>query len=82
MHADWSLNSNKFQKFYYKPPSPDASSTAISQSIFSNAEKRITLEVRVESTGIGLGTTSNTIVDETKTENVIHTRRPWYRHLW
>ncbi|KAG0848661.1 hypothetical protein G6F17_011455 [Rhizopus arrhizus] len=79
-HANWSLNSNTFEKYYYKPSSQASSSTAISNSIFST-EKRITLEVGVESTGISLGTTTNTNVDETKTENVIHTP-PWYKRFF
>ncbi|KAG1140888.1 hypothetical protein G6F37_012907 [Rhizopus arrhizus] len=80
-HANWSLQSNTFEDFYYKPSSQASSSTAINNSIFSSTENSITLEVGVESTGISLGTTSNTNVDETKTENVIHTR-PWYRSFW
>ncbi|KAG1390352.1 hypothetical protein G6F60_013009 [Rhizopus arrhizus] len=80
-HANWSLQSNTFEDFYYKPSSQASSSTAINNSIFSSTENSITLEVGVESTGISLGTTSNTNVDETKTENVIHTR-PWYRYFW
>ena len=77
-HVNWSLNSNTFENFYYKPSSQTSTSTAINNSIFYSPEKRITLEAEVESTGIRLGTTTNTNVDETKAENVIHTR-PWYR---
>jgi hypothetical protein len=73
-HANWSLNSNAFEQYYYKPSSQSSSSTAIGNSIFSCPEKRITSEVEVESTGIRLGTTTNTNVDETKTEDVIYTR--------
>ncbi|KAG1059457.1 hypothetical protein G6F42_028309 [Rhizopus arrhizus] len=80
-HANWSLQSNTFEDFYYKPSSQASSSTAINNSIFSSTENSITLEVGVESTGISLGTTSNTNVDETKTENVIHAR-PWYKYFW
>jgi hypothetical protein len=80
-HADWSLTSNTFEKFYYKPSSQLSSSSTIDDSFFSATDNSITLEVGVESTGISLGTTSNTNVDETKTENVIHTR-PWYRYFW
>ncbi|KAI8878073.1 hypothetical protein K501DRAFT_277876 [Backusella circina FSU 941] len=54
-------------------------STLNNNSIFST-EKGITSEIEVESTGICLGTTTHTSVDETKTEDVIHTR-PWYRSL-
>ncbi|KAG0975580.1 hypothetical protein G6F28_012879 [Rhizopus arrhizus] len=76
-HANWSLKSNTFEKYYYKPHQRLHQSTAIQNSIFLSAEKRITLEVEAESTGIVLGTTNNTKVDEAKTENVIHTRL-WY----
>ncbi|KAG1045554.1 hypothetical protein G6F43_011250 [Rhizopus delemar] len=73
-HANWSLNSNTFENFYYKPSSQTSTSTAINNSIFCSPEKRITLEAEVESTGIRLGTTTNTNADETKAKNVIHTR--------
>jgi hypothetical protein len=80
-HANWSLTSNTFERYYYKPTAQASSSTAITNSIFL-PENSITLEVGVESTGIALGTTNNnTNVDETNTENVIHTR-PWYRRLF
>ncbi|KAG1514262.1 hypothetical protein G6F47_011917 [Rhizopus delemar] len=68
-HANWSLNSNTFEKFYYKPSLRVSSSAAINHSIFSSTDNSITLEVGVESAGISLGTTSNTNVDKTKTEN-------------
>src|SRR3972149_341629 len=77
-HANWSLNSNTFENFYYKPSSQTSTSTAINNSISSSPENHITLEAEVESTGIRLGTTTNTNVDETKAENVIHAR-PWHR---
>jgi hypothetical protein len=79
-HANWSLNSNTFEKYYYKPSSQLSTSTAICHPIFSS-EKRITSEVEVEATGIGLGTTSNTNVAETKTKDVIHTH-PWYKRIF
>ncbi|KAG1449948.1 hypothetical protein G6F56_008491 [Rhizopus delemar] len=79
-HANWSLNSNTFEKHYFKPSTQSSSSTTISNSIFST-EKRITLEVGVESTRIGLGTTTNTQVDETTTENVIQVHL-WYKRFF
>lgn len=79
-HAVWSLLTDTFEKYYFKPCSQKSSSTTINNSIFSSAENSITLEAGVESTGISLGTTSNTYVDVTKAENVIHTQ-PWYK-LW
>ncbi|OBZ88912.1 hypothetical protein A0J61_03030 [Choanephora cucurbitarum] len=81
-HANWSLHSNTFEKHYYKPIAQQASSTQIANSIFST-ENNTTLEVGVKSTRIALGTTSNTDVDETKTENVVHTRPSfWSRFFW
>ncbi|KAG1617817.1 hypothetical protein G6F46_004388 [Rhizopus delemar] len=76
-YAKWSLNSNTFEQYNYKPSSQSSFSIAISNSLFSCPEKRITSEVEVESTGIRLDTTTNTNIDETKTEDVIHTRA-WY----
>ncbi|KAG1038842.1 hypothetical protein G6F43_012627 [Rhizopus delemar] len=37
-HANWSLTSNTFEKFYYKPSSQASSSTAINNSIFSTTD--------------------------------------------
>lgn len=79
-HANWSLNSNTFEKHYFKPSTQPSSSTTINNSVFST-ENRITLEVGVESTGIGLGMTTNTQVDEMTTENVIQTH-PWYKRIF
>ncbi|KAG1450436.1 hypothetical protein G6F56_008351 [Rhizopus delemar] len=45
-HANWSLNSNTFEQYYFKPSTQSSSSTSISNSIFST-EKRITLEVQL-----------------------------------
>ncbi|KAG1488932.1 hypothetical protein G6F46_001125 [Rhizopus delemar] len=77
-HAGWSLNSNTFERFYYKPTNQDSSSTAITHSIFSQAENSITLGDGVEPTEIDLGTTNNPNVGETKSNNVIDAH-PWYR---
>ncbi|KAG1049829.1 hypothetical protein G6F43_007864 [Rhizopus delemar] len=77
-YAKWSLSSNTFEQYNYKPSPQSFSSIAISNSLFSCPEKRITSEVEVESTGIRLDTTTNINIDETKTEDVIHTRH-WYR---
>ncbi|KAG0751463.1 hypothetical protein G6F32_013632 [Rhizopus arrhizus] len=49
-HANWRLQSNTFEDFYYKPSSQASSSTAINNSIFSSTENSITLEVFVSST--------------------------------
>lgn len=81
-HANSSLNSDMFEKFYFKPSSQRSSTATINNSIFSSTENSITLEVGLESTGISLGTTSNTTnVDGTKTENVKHAR-PWLKRWW
>ncbi|EIE75930.1 hypothetical protein RO3G_00634 [Rhizopus delemar RA 99-880] len=49
-HANWGLNSNTFEKLYYKPSPQVSSSAAINHSIFSSTDNSITLEVGVEST--------------------------------
>ncbi|KAG1055392.1 hypothetical protein G6F43_002657 [Rhizopus delemar] len=46
-HANWSLNSNTFEKFYYRPPRRRLRSTRIQQSIFSNAENSTTILVQL-----------------------------------
>ncbi|KAG2201090.1 hypothetical protein INT47_010842 [Mucor saturninus] len=58
-HANWSLNSNTFKKYYYKPVAQESLNTRITNSFFST-ENIITLNVGVESTRIVLGTTINT----------------------
>lgn len=50
-HANWSLNSNTFEDYYYKPHNQSSDSTLINNSIFYT-EKSITSEVGVEATGI------------------------------
>jgi hypothetical protein len=79
-HANWSRNSNTFEKFYYRSPRRRLRSTRIQQSIFSNTENSTTLEDESGPTRIELGTTSNTKVGE-ESENVVRTR-PWYRRLF
>jgi hypothetical protein len=79
-HANWSLNTNTFEKFYYKPTTQTSSSSAITNSIFLQ-ENTITLEVGMEPTEIDLGTTNNQNVGEMETNNVIDTH-PWYRRLF
>lgn len=51
-HANWSLNSDTFEKYYFKPSSQQSSTANINNSIFSSTENSITLEVGVESTEI------------------------------
>ncbi|CEP06880.1 hypothetical protein [Parasitella parasitica] len=58
-----------------------ASSTKAVELGHSIQEERITFDVGVEETKIGLGTTTNTQVDETTTENVIHPN-PWYKRIF
>ncbi|KAI9254083.1 hypothetical protein BY458DRAFT_481113 [Sporodiniella umbellata] len=49
-HANWSLNSDTFEKFYFKPSSQKSSTAIINNSIFSTTEKRITFSAFVSST--------------------------------
>jgi hypothetical protein len=79
-HAGWSLNTNTFERFYYKPSAQESSSTAITNSIFLS-EKPITLGVGMEPTEIVIGTTNNQYVGSIPTPNVIDAR-PWYRRLF
>ncbi|ORE22988.1 hypothetical protein BCV71DRAFT_164180, partial [Rhizopus microsporus] len=59
-HANWSLSANTFERFYYKPPHQHAGSKKITYSIFSFCPKNhTTSEVRLKSSRIGVGTTSN-----------------------
>jgi hypothetical protein len=46
-HANWSLNYDTFEKYYYKPRAQDTTSIKITNSIFS-LENNITLEAEVE----------------------------------
>ncbi|KAI8876654.1 hypothetical protein K501DRAFT_288779 [Backusella circina FSU 941] len=80
-HANWSLHSNTFENFYYKPRHQDHSSTAINHSIFSQPENTITFADGVEPTEIVLGTTNNPYVGETKSKNVVDAH-PWYRRFF
>ncbi|KAG1061808.1 hypothetical protein G6F41_011968 [Rhizopus arrhizus] len=68
-HANWSLNSNTFEKYYYKPNHTDRISTAIGNSMVNNlSENNIISRVRTEATSIGVGTTCNTDVAIVRTE--------------
>lgn len=59
-HANWSRNTQTFQKFYYKPTTKTSLGSQITYSIFS-AENFTTLEAEVEATEIVLGTTNNIV---------------------
>jgi hypothetical protein len=76
-HANWSLNHDMFEKYYYRLRAQGTTSTKIANSIFS-LENNITLESEVEPTMIVLGTTYNQSAGEIEAKNVIHAR-PWYR---
>ena len=59
-HINWSLSTNTFERFYYKLPHQQADSKKITDSIFSfRPENHTTSEVRLKSTGVGLGMSSN-----------------------
>ncbi|CEI98220.1 hypothetical protein RMCBS344292_12335 [Rhizopus microsporus] len=60
-HAHWSLEANTFERFYLKLSHQQVDSITINESIFSSiTENNTTPGVRLESAGIGVGTTSNT----------------------
>lgn len=70
-HANWSQNSNTFEKYYLKPTAQQHESTKIANSILSSSGKHTTLESESKSTRIVEGTTNNTSVDEDEEENVV-----------
>ncbi|CEP10666.1 hypothetical protein [Parasitella parasitica] len=78
-HANWSLSANTFEKYYYKPSGQHARGSFITEQLFDDTENRTTSEVGVEATSIVLGTTHNGTVAETKTEDVVGSRR---KKLW
>ncbi|KAG1546588.1 hypothetical protein G6F49_010451 [Rhizopus delemar] len=85
-HANWSLNSNTFEKYYYKPPYKDKVSTAIGNSMIMNLTENPTISgIRTEATSIGVGTTCNTDVAVVRTKDMVKpdpsTSLPWYRRL-
>ncbi|CEI93114.1 hypothetical protein RMCBS344292_07357 [Rhizopus microsporus] len=81
-HANWSLSANVLERFYYKLSHQHADSKKITNSIFSFCpENHNTSEVRLKSTGIGLGTSSNATVDERRTEDVV-TQPRWYESFF
>ncbi|KAG1063907.1 hypothetical protein G6F42_027112 [Rhizopus arrhizus] len=77
-HANWSLHTNTFETYYYKPSSANSTSTKITNSIFS-PENSITLAAEAEETEIVVGTTNNQNVSEAEANNVINAH-PWYRY--
>lgn len=70
-HANWSLKSNTFEKYYYKPIAQQNANTAITSSIFSDPENSTTLRVEMEPTRIVVGTIDNTQVAEAKDKEVV-----------
>ncbi|KAG0980756.1 hypothetical protein G6F29_007590 [Rhizopus arrhizus] len=76
-HANWSLNSNTFEKYYYKPNHTDRISTAIGNSMVNNLSENNTISgVRTEATSIGVGTTCNTDVAVVRTEDMRGSESP------
>lgn len=71
-YANWSLNSNTFERYYFKPPRQDHDCINIQNSIFCT-ENNTTSESEAEATSIVLGTTYNTEVVQTQ---------PWYRRIF
>ena len=58
-HANWSLRSNTFEKYYFKPAAQQNNSTKLINSIFSTIGENTTLTSEVKSTRIVEGTTNN-----------------------
>ncbi|KAG1497103.1 hypothetical protein G6F54_005998 [Rhizopus delemar] len=70
-HANWSRNTQTFERFYYKPTTTLTLGSQITNSIFST-ENLATLEAGAEATEIVLGTTNNQNVAEAKASNVVN----------
>ncbi|KAI9003534.1 hypothetical protein CLU79DRAFT_714313 [Phycomyces nitens] len=74
LHANWSLNSDTFERYYFKPADQHAQGSDIAEKLFGEVtENETTSKVRVEPTAIVLGMTHNGNVGETKTEDVVAT---------
>jgi hypothetical protein len=72
MHANWSLKSNTFENYYYKPRDQHKRGQEMVNKPFGDiTENRTTSEVGVEPTTIVVGTTDNSNVDETKIKDVV-----------
>ena len=68
MHANWSLKSNTFENYYYKPHDQHKRGREMANKLFGDVtENRTTSEVGVEPTTIVVRTTDNSNVGETKT---------------
>ncbi|KAG1178129.1 hypothetical protein G6F70_008710 [Rhizopus microsporus] len=82
LHANWSLTSNTFEDYYYRPRNQHKRGSDIVNTVFGEVTKNITTsEVGVEATAIVVGTTHNGYVAETKTKDVV-APLPWYRRLF
>ncbi|KAG1044720.1 hypothetical protein G6F43_011417 [Rhizopus delemar] len=82
LHAHWSLNSNTFEKYYYKPNDQHQRGASMVEAVFGDVtKKRTTSGVGVEANAIVVGTTHNGDIAETKTKDVLATQ-PWYRRLF
>ncbi|KAG1034774.1 hypothetical protein G6F43_013346 [Rhizopus delemar] len=80
-HANWSRNTQTFERFYYKPTTTLTLGSQITNSIFST-ENLTTLEAGAEATEIVLGTTNNQNVAEAKAENVVNAHpTSWFSNL-
>ncbi|KAG1183649.1 hypothetical protein G6F36_008294 [Rhizopus arrhizus] len=80
-HANWSRNTQTFERFYYKPTTTLTLGSQITNSIFST-ENLTTLEAGAEATEIVLGTTNNQNVAEVKAENVVNAHpTSWFSNL-
>jgi hypothetical protein len=80
-HANWSRNTQTFERFYYKPTTSLSLGSRITNSIFSTANLT-TLEAGAEATEIVIGTPNNQNVAEAKAENVVNTHpTSWFSQL-
>ncbi|KAG1369486.1 hypothetical protein G6F61_012288 [Rhizopus arrhizus] len=79
LHANWSLTSNTFEDYYYRPAEQHQRGQKLVQRIFGDyTEKKTKSRVGVEPTPIVGRSYDNNNVSETETKDVVATR-PWYR---
>ncbi|CDH56211.1 hypothetical protein RO3G_05861 [Lichtheimia corymbifera JMRC:FSU:9682] len=78
LHANWSLNTDTMERYYFRPPNQHQRGSHICEAIFShNADNNSTSEVEGVSTVIGIEpTTADQEVDTDGTQDVLGTQ-PW-----
>ncbi|KAG2223257.1 hypothetical protein INT45_006983 [Circinella minor] len=77
-HANWSLTSNTFEQYYYRPLNQFQRGTSINEAMFLDTTEKDTISIGgVESTRIDRRRNANTSVDEMEPVDMVDTR-PWF----